>query len=160
MSTDQNNEAASHGSDRERGRGRGREADSASKTRRIRALTDGLLAGIGGRLLWEGMKWAGEQLLADRPMPAADGLLEPADSPAPAPSDIQRIGAGRQPVTPTETRRFATSYDLVNPGFFGILAWTSRIAVNIRLRSWPPQSSHRVVPHASAPAATSIISVM
>ncbi|WP_138998836.1 hypothetical protein [Rhodococcus zopfii] len=63
MSTDQNNEAASHGSDRERGRGRGREADSASKTRRIRALTDGLLASIGGRLLWEGMKWAGEQLL-------------------------------------------------------------------------------------------------
>ncbi|MFF0283598.1 hypothetical protein ACFYSW_25115 [Rhodococcus aetherivorans] len=65
MSTDQNNEAASHGSDRERerGRGRGRDADSASKTRRTRALKDGLLANIGGRLLWEGMKWAGEQLL-------------------------------------------------------------------------------------------------
>lgn len=59
MSTDQNNEAASHGSDRERGR----DGDSASKTRRTRALKDGLLANIGGRLLWEGAKWAGEQLL-------------------------------------------------------------------------------------------------
>jgi len=61
VSTDRNNEATSHGSDRQRERGR--ETDSASKTRRIRTLTDGLLAGIGGRLLWEGMKWAGEQLL-------------------------------------------------------------------------------------------------
>lgn len=71
-------------------------------------------------------------------MQAAEGLLEPAGSPAPAPSDAQRSRGGAAADPRHKRAGSQRAYELVPPGFFGILAWTSRMAVNIRLRSWPP----------------------
>ncbi|WP_152447802.1 hypothetical protein [Rhodococcus triatomae] len=60
MSADQNSEGTSQGPAREDGPG----SEPAPKTRRIRTLKDGLLADIGGRVLWEGLKWVAEQILS------------------------------------------------------------------------------------------------
>ncbi len=59
MSTTQNNGGVpSHGPDKGPGSGA---TPAISTTLRARALP-GILANLGGRLLWECLKWGGEQL--------------------------------------------------------------------------------------------------